>query len=204
MAAEMMGGALARVRRARGAVKPETDVEKFAQKVIGLDRSRDFNKFMREVGKVYEGPGNVAARKEAGEYFGAYYYAFDAQNMTVNPGTLAADPVEEVKNAPPVDVAPDKNPINLIFDTPSASSGDPYPLPPGFAPPSPAPAGPAAAFLEEAQADQVDLAEYYRAQAREYFANPAAQISLQALADEAGAVDIPTFLDLYGPDEVGR
>jgi hypothetical protein len=103
VAGELLAGALGRVSRAGGRVEPETDVEKMAQRLINSDPSRNFQSFWEGVVKMY--PRNTEARKQAGEYFGAYYYALDAQGQTLNPGVLEAKPEIAAQNAPVIDMS---------------------------------------------------------------------------------------------------
>ena len=101
IAGESLAGALGRVHRAGGKVEPETDVEKFAQELINTGGERDFNGFMQQVIKKY--PNDLAARRQAAEYFGAFYYVFDTRGQTLNPGVLEAAP-EAVQGKPAVDL----------------------------------------------------------------------------------------------------
>ena len=188
---ELMAGALARVRSAGGSVKPKGAPEKWADQYIRQTQGRDFNAFWNEVNQRFPGPKNSNARRKAGEYFGAFYYVFDAERQTLNAGTIAASPEVAVRDTPPVATAPPPASLPTPAVAPVAAEEVFEGRMNGAA------VGPPPASQNEA---------WLRARTSEYLDAPAGVRGRQNvhgisdLAEMAGfGSDIPGFLEKYGP-----
>ena len=89
LAAETLPFAMRRVSQAHGEVTPSDGVERFAQRLIETDNTRDFNAIARLVAKKY--PNDAVARRKALSYYGAYYYVQDTKVQTTDQSMIDAD-----------------------------------------------------------------------------------------------------------------
>jgi hypothetical protein len=188
-----MAGALARVRSAGGSVKPKGAPEKWADQYIRQTQGRDFNAFWNEVNQQFPGPENSNARRKAGEYFGAFYYVFDAERQTLNAGTIAASPEEAVRDTPPVATAPPAAPPAA---PPPTLTPPPAPLPT----PAVAPVAAEEVFEGRINGAAVNDEAALRARIQQMQIDPNVPMSaLDRLATELG-MTTGDMMSIYGTD----
>jgi len=135
LAADALPGAMKRFVRVAGRVEPESSVEKFAQQLIDADAARypAFQQFAQQVTKRYE--NDPIKRREALEYYGAYFHAQRMKQTSLKESDLTGRPppvtavtprVEEEVGVTISEGAP--APKDIVPATPPAPAAQPLPV----------------------------------------------------------------------------
>jgi hypothetical protein len=107
LAAEALPYAMARFTNAGGVIRPQSEVERKAQRLLDADPNRrpGFNEFVAQVNKMY--PDDTEKRREAFAYYGAYLNGGDLRMQTTDEARLAGQPPPPPPPPPtPVEPAP--------------------------------------------------------------------------------------------------
>jgi hypothetical protein len=132
LAADALPGAMKRFVRVDGRVEPESPVEKFAQQLIEADVMRypQFQQFAQQVTKRYE--NDPIKRREALEYYGAYFHAQRMKESTLDESRLTGRPPPVTAVTPKVEE--EEVGVTYMKEEPAKDIVPPPPAPPAVPP----------------------------------------------------------------------